>query len=512
MTSTPVGTPLKSDSLITYVGKSSANAMGSTQASFGAAFEKASNEHLGNAKQTTKENPSNPEVAKTSDTTKVDEETAKVSPEKEAKITENDEPMETEAKGALEIKEISPDKLDNSVKEAGEQLVEEIANTFEVDTEDVLEAMENLGLSFAALLQPEGLTSLVLAVSGEDQMALVSDEGLLENLNSLTEMADEMVANLSDELEVTKDAMQEILKLMDTTTIAPGTIMELGIGEEIIFENVGPMNENELGTIKEEMGTPVEEELEDENEVYEVNNHVSETINDPLVRMAVPTDKNESKERRSFEQNSSETFGKNIETLAINQDSPKEGVTGIDALFTDVNAQNNPELTATEQANVSYTQDAQTSEIMDQITEYMRVMVKAESTTMEMQLHPASLGSVNVSLTSKDGLLTAQFTAQNTLVKEVIESQMAALRESFEAQGIKVEAVEVTVASHAFERNLDGNNENRDNNSSDTKAKTGRTRKLRLEDLEDAEEELSEEDKLAADMMKQNGNTVDFTA
>ena len=63
---------------------------------------------------------------------------------------------------------------------------------------------------------------------------------------------------------------------------------------------------------------------------------------------------------------------------------------------------------------------------------------------------PASLGSVNVQIAAKDGVITAQFTAQNETVKAAIESQLVQLRTQFEEQGIKVDAVEVTVANYRW--------------------------------------------------------------
>ena len=89
---------------------------------------------------------------------------------------------------------------------------------------------------------------------------------------------------------------------------------------------------------------------------------------------------------------------------------------------------------------------------------------------------------------------------------------MITLKQSFEEQGIKVEAVEVTVASHAFERNLSGEGNGNAGDEAAPEKKKG-ARKITLSDLTDSvdEEELSDEDRIVAEMMKQNGNTVDYT-
>ncbi|MGN0161303.1 MAG: flagellar hook-length control protein FliK, partial [Lachnospiraceae bacterium] len=75
-----------------------------------------------------------------------------------------------------------------------------------------------------------------------------------------------------------------------------------------------------------------------------------------------------------------------------------------------------------------------------------------------------------------------------------------------------VEAVEVTVESHAFE---DGATFNQNNAYSEQQEQAaGRTRRsLRLDSLDDLSlEELTEEEQIVLDMMEQEGNRVNFMA
>ena len=53
-------------------------------------------------------------------------------------------------------------------------------------------------------------------------------------------------------------------------------------------------------------------------------------------------------------------------------------------------------------------QSVQTQEIMDQILDYMKINLKADTQELQMQLHPASLGTVNVQIAAKDGAVTAR--------------------------------------------------------------------------------------------------------
>ena len=89
---------------------------------------------------------------------------------------------------------------------------------------------------------------------------------------------------------------------------------------------------------------------------------------------------------------------------------------------------------------------------MRQIADMIKIVKGEKLTEMELQLHPASLGTVNVSLTTKGGMVTAEFTTQSETVKAAIEAQASQLKANLEEQGVKIEAIEVSVASHQMEK------------------------------------------------------------
>ncbi len=143
---------------------------------------------------------------------------------------------------------------------------------------------------------------------------------------------------------------------------------------------------------------------------------------------------------------------------------------------------------------------------MRQIMDYMKITLKADTSSLEMQLHPASLGTLQIQIASKGGVVTANFITQNEAVKAALESQMVRLQESFEEQGVKVEAIEVTVQTHEFERNLD---QGRGRNQGES-SRRNRTRRIQLNDTLPLED-LAEEDTLTAQMMAAEGTTMDIT-
>lgn len=147
--------------------------------------------------------------------------------------------------------------------------------------------------------------------------------------------------------------------------------------------------------------------------------------------------------------------------------------------------------------------DADTQNIMRQIMDYMKVQVKQGVSNLEMQLHPASLGTVQIQLVSKGGAVSAHFITENEAVKATLESQLVQLKESFAEQGVRVEAVEVSVQTHQFERNLDQGRGRQQEDSK--KTKNGR---IRMTGAAMAEEE----EELPAEEMQINGSTVNYTA
>ena len=162
-----------------------------------------------------------------------------------------------------------------------------------------------------------------------------------------------------------------------------------------------------------------------------------------------------------------------------------------------------------------------TESILKQLADYVKIHNGKELTEMELQLHPASLGNVKVTLATKGGVVTAQLTTENEIVKNAIESQVSQLKQNLEEQGVRVEAIEVSVASHQMERNLEQNTGDRQNQEQAEEASgVRRIRKtsINLNSFEDADELLEEmtgaddATRIAMEMMAIGGNRMDLLA
>ncbi len=104
--------------------------------------------------------------------------------------------------------------------------------------------------------------------------------------------------------------------------------------------------------------------------------------------------------------------------------------------------------------------------LVDQITEKMTMGVRNGQSRVNIQLHPPSLGKVQVELTLNNNKLSAMIIAETPHVKAVLESNMDQLRTALQNANIEVESFSVDVGRDGgqFASHLkDQNNQNKKN-------------------------------------------------
>lgn len=478
MTSAPVKDV---SSLMNFIGGKNLTKTGGTAqtGSFGDVMSKTQGGSPNSQNQTV----TNKEVRKTPAADTVRSPKAEISPKEEAVKTMD----EVGTDGAIE-------EQGTVLEETGREMIEEIAEEFEISPEEVEKAMEELGLSVYALFDPSQLRQLVLEIQGvQDASVLLTDETLFTKLQNVLHMAAEVKAGLGDELGMTPEELKTLVEELQSSVKEP-----IVMGEEVP-ENTAE-NVQAVETTEETPKITVEVKAGDETVRLSTDEKGTVTGQVEVVPSEVKEDVTKEHagghEQKGNENSQKESEGK------LQADSLQ-----IDALF-----QNR-----TQTAEVSFEQTAavfseQTREIMDQIMDYMKIQLKPGMDQLEMQLHPESLGTVHIQLSSKGGEVTAQFQVQNETVKAAIESQITTLQESLKEQGIKVEAVQVTVENHGFESNL-WQGQGREENASSHNQNRKSQRRINLNELDGTfKETADEEELLAAKMMEANGNTVDYTA
>lgn len=214
---------------------------------------------------------------------------------------------------------------------------------------------------------------------------------------------------------------------------------------------------------------------------------------DELVQLAVMEEETDGNTQKpTFRQVVKETNEQAVEGIQVNQNVSLNSVSGTETIQSLPNAMN-------------------MREIMNQLVDAVRVTVSADMNKMEMQLNPENLGKMYLEIVEKDGVISAKIQLQNETVKEAVEAQIVELRQNLSQAGVKVDAVEVTVASHEFERNLEQDAKQQEQQAAEQE-KSAKQRRINLNNLDELSGLMSEEEALVAKMMAEQGNSIDFTA
>ena len=455
-----------------------------------------------------------------------------------------------------------PDKeITDKIDEKIDEIKESIKDKLSVSDEDIEAAMVNLGLMPTDLLNVNDVKSLMMELSGEnDPIALLTNENLLSSIKEVTDLVSQVNSQLLENFNLNVEQLEKICDFMDSN-VASEFINDFGFDDTSMDISLNELGSTE-GGIKSSTGVEIStdeatvvlttensitstdnadtsdnafsdntgEEGEDNAEL--VINASSGTVNK---NAKINSDSKAEKEADSEETpiavkenttESTKTITVNNKKQADNQNTGNKSFannTNDDAM----NETNQPinttvEITTDTNGNVVETVRefstgyADTQRILSQVTDNIKVNIDVDTTSMEMQLHPASLGTVNLHISSSGGTVSAHLTVQNETVKAVLESQMVQLLDTFAEQGQKVETIEVSVANYDLDRSLSQNNNtgNDQQKQEDNKAVSGVSRRrLNLSELSEEDiEALSDEEQLAVEMMEMNGTSVDYKA
>lgn len=410
----------------------------------------------------------------------------------------------------LNVKENSPtqkvEELQNQLedtKDAFETGVKEILkDELGVSDEQVEDAMSILGLQWMDLLNPASLSQLVTQLTGtEDACSLL----MSEEFTNIMQNTDELVQSLSETLGISKDewvALQNQLAELtadfnETVDMADGGVQEIAPQTDATITSqdttVMAATVQMTHTTEETQNVQPEEETEDAAPVIQVN----------------------ASEDAQTENNVSENASGEMGEPAAQSQKTKESSVNEHAQNMEFQVRAEQQTVAPEEVNkVASRTTIDVQDIMNQITEFAKVNLSPENSSIEMQLNPENLGKVYLHIAAtKEGNITAELAVSSETVKTALEAQIADLRTSLNQQGIKVDAVEVTIASHEFERNLEQNASGEEQQGSQ-REESGRTagRRLFRGELDELSGLMNEEEALAAQIMKDHGNTMDVTA
>lgn len=347
-------------------------------------------------------------------------------------------------------------KSDEKVNDVVQNVKDTIKEELDVSDEDIAKAMEVLGITDNDLLSVVKVTELVSALTGADSITLITDDDMSGKLTSVLDAVNTAQEDVADMLNT--DVDDAVLVVRTDAVVKKDT-------DETVVKNT-------------------DSSITD-------NQSVSETESLSNVLAAKVTAQGSSKHEESTGEHTGEQ-NHNTQSYGGVADSI---IQSMKDSFADIVTED--------------TSRVSEADIVNQVIDQIKLSSGRELTSIEVMLNPERLGSVHVTVTAKNGILSAQIAAQNEQVKTALENQVTALKENFQNQGIKVDAVEITVMTHQFEAGQNFGQNESERKQSEQKI----NKKLNLSDyMDDEDETVSAQDIRRKDSIQNGNSSVEYMA
>ena len=377
--------------------------------------------------------------------------------EDKSSVTGSAENADTSSISDVNSKADNKDVTD-TVKEVCEDIKDAIKEEFDVSDEDIKVAMELLGLTALDLLSTAKVAELIEQLTGTDALTLITNEDMMQSFNNIINVVDEANADIAGMLGVKTEEVGIVL------------------GQNDIAPVVNSEDTAKQDNVKESDAKNADDNI---NQTVDNQESLSEVLAKKITTESDGKAKNNMSE--SNEANNKVTYADVADNMISN----------ITDTFADIITE-----------DISTVKEA---DIVNQVIDSVKLMASRELTSMEVMLNPEHLGSVHITVTARNGIVSAQIAAQNEQVKTALENQMVTLREQFESRGLKVDAVEITVMAHSFEA---GQNFGQ----SESERKQGESKVHRKLDLSSFDDELEEDLESTAPAPKAEGSSVEYLA
>ena len=377
------------------------------------------------------------------------------------------------AKHTGDGKAVDESTMTGSLKALTGEVKAVVCAVLDMTDEELERYLAENGMCVMDLLLQNNLADFVADVAADgDSLKLLTDSNLSETFSELGDELKNLVVTAAQDMDISVEELNKYIQSTDFTDVSNAEF-----ADEVV------------GTIDKTADTDELLSRRQNNPELENNGSTAEEPEPELMlkdKITVAPGEDDEPQSGTFQKSDESLSGQFLNTLIENVDNAvqaKEDFKGYS-----VNSEN----------------------IVRQLVDAIKVNVNSSFSEMELQLQPENLGKLNLVITSRDGIITAQFMAENDVVKSAIENQIVMLKDNFEQQGLKVEAVEVMVQTHGFEmgKNLEGRGDNPQDD--DDRHRTSRI--LTLEEINAiiGDDEAADEDVLAAEMLRASGGNVDY--
>lgn len=401
---------------------------------------------------------------------------------------------------------ITDKKAQKITDDISSQIVEKVTDDLDISEDELNNAMQLLGLTAMDLLNPANLAALYCEVTGSvsDPQALVLNADFTALFNDMSQIASENAAQLDLLSQLTASDDGEILNADiissdDTTdtTESAGSVNTPGKTADTSYDDTAALGQNINDTADEAVKLYDGSTQDGSYQNTDEGTASGETGN------GVTFDENTDKSLSKTQIDSS--FDDSDEHVLQHDDALSDNST----LHASVSEQLNTD-TSFEVSQPQSRSRVDTTDIIRQIVDSISISNTTEESAIELQLTPESLGRMYINISQKNSEITARIAVSNEAVKEALQTQMVNLKEALNNSGIRVNEVEITVASHEFERNLEQGAANDSRQQESTNSYNSSSSSDRGKDSDMMQERADE--RLVTQIMRDNGNSVDFTA
>lgn len=402
---------------------------------------------------------------------------------------------------------ITDKKAQEITDDISSQIVEKVTDDLDISEDELNNAMQLLGLTAMDLLNPANLAALYCEVTGNvsDPQALVLNADFTALFNDMSQIASENAAQLDLLSQLTASDDGEILNT-DIISSADTTDTTESAGSVNAPEKTADSSYDDTAALGQNINDTADEAVK----VYDGSTqdgsyqNTDEGTSSGETGNGVTSGENTDKSQTKAQVDSS--FDDSDERVLQHDDGAHSDNS---VLHASVSEQLNTD-TAFEVSQSQSSSRVDTADIIRQIVDSISISNTTEESAIELQLTPESLGRMYINVSQKNSEITARIAVSNEAVKEALQTQMVNLKEALNNSGIRVNEVEITVASHEFERNLEQGAANDSRQQESTNSYNGSNSSDRGIDSDMMQERADE--RLVTQIMRDNGNSVDFKA
>lgn len=332
-----------------------------------------------------------------------------------------------------------------------EKILNKLSEILGISTDKIMEILSSLSLSISMLQEPENLIKfLQSSFNVENPIQLLSMDNIKDVMKNITDIAKSI--NYTDVISIDENMADKLNNILEENKLKDVTL--LGTKDDSIKQKISNLLEELNGSVKESSeNTSVINNINVKINLSEDNSKLSKNTEE-LVNIEEIRDIKVSNQETGYYQENEQNNKNSNQNLLLGEKVLESVVKRSDnqEIFSISEVNNNTKVFNASLPKTQVLKNINTSDVIAQIMEKSKVSVKPDLSEVKILLRPEQLGEVSLKIATQNGIVTAQFIAENQKVKEIIESNFNQLRDMLSEQGVDVGALEVNVSNSDEEK------------------------------------------------------------